>query len=382
MMADVLTHLRELGVGFFFYEWHKRLEDITPSFFLEVCKNNIKNCQSLKKSDISSSTGDFFSEREINTIKNGFKLASKIQEIFNICKNPYIVWSGKNSQSGNTIDLVIDKYRFSLKEDSFILDNMGLYRYLNLITNSDKFTRGLHVFRHFSENEFNDWFDITRDLLIKHGPNPFIYKGKDYKSIAKIDKKLTLHLEYIKTRKPPQSTQISNFNECNYSLFLKSTNANIREKVFSKWLKEKVEANKKYIDAKKHCALTSGNNICEFLKPYVKTTPESLPGLFKINNEEYYYAKSTDKTIEIYFVPDIKVFQKKIIIDKIYCNVPKSQLNIYTLIKNTDNEKTIEFRNEMRYSHGQFNGTPEAKFYLVKGNTLAEIYENIYMEIT
>jgi len=55
--------------------------------------------------------------------------------------------------------------------------------------------------------------------------------------------------------------------------------------------------------------------------------------------------------------------------------VPDSQLNIFTEIKNTQNNKSLLFRNELRYSHGQFNGTPEAKLYHKSGGDLSIMYD-------
>ena len=55
--------------------------------------------------------------------------------------------------------------------------------------------------------------------------------------------------------------------------------------------------------------------------------------------------------------------------------MPDSQLNIFTEIKNTQNNKSLLFRNELRYSHGQFNGTPEAKLYHKSGGDLSIMYD-------
>lgn len=50
--------------------------------------------------------------------------------------------------------------------------------------------------------------------------------------------------------------------------------------------------------------------------------------------------------------------------------MPKSQLNIYTTIENIETKSKLVVRNELRYSHGQFNGTPEAKMYIDNGSLL------------
>ena len=65
-------------------------------------------------------------------------------------------------------------------------------------------------------------------------------------------------------------------------------------------------------------------------------------------------------------------------INKIWIEIPKSQLNFYTEIINKNNGSKIIFRNELRYSHGQFNGTPEAKCYIDRNACdLTTMYEKI-----
>ncbi|MBD3793835.1 MAG: hypothetical protein IE889_06695, partial [Campylobacterales bacterium] len=78
----------------------------------------------------------------------------------------------------------------------------------------------------------------------------------------------------------------------------------------------------------------------------------------------------TNNYLEVYRVPSREEFSSKIKIVDIGWSVPKSQLNILTVIENTETQESLIFRNEMRYSHGQFNGTPEAKMYIDTGSLL------------
>jgi hypothetical protein len=65
----------------------------------------------------------------------------------------------------------------------------------------------------------------------------------------------------------------------------------------------------------------------------------------------------------IYKVPSSQEFANFINIKSINYSVPRSQLNIITEIENKSTGNILTLRNELRYSHGQFNGTPEAKMY-------------------
>ncbi len=122
----------------------------------------------------------------------------------------------------------------------------------------------------------------------------------------------------------------------------------------------------------------AGERLKDFLnKNIIKNpSPQSLYNLFRINKESYYYAKTTNSTIEVYKIPSQANFLSKIKISNISSKVPASQLNLYTTIENTETSKKLIVRNELRYSHGQLNGTPEAKMYLSEG-TLLIAYEEV-----
>ena len=371
-MADIYTHLRELGVAFSFYN-KKNIDEITPEYFLEIC---VKNIEMAMRIDISMIANNqyAFNKKEIEIINNAIKLGNAIKENFNISHYPKIVWVGYESQSNSPIDLVIDKYKFSLKEESFILENMGLYKLLNILLDTDKYHTGLHVFKEFAPDEFEHWFNVTCNCLLNDGPNDFLIEkiGK-YKAEGVIENR-GMFLQYNNT----ESVSFDDITGLSYKEFETHTNSHLREYVFSKWIKKSVEYDIKYIEAKKYCAIQAGENILKLVKDCENTCPVSFMRFFRIENEEYYYAKTTNNSLEIYKVPSIDDACKNIIIKKLWIEVPKSQLNFYTQVVNLLNGCEIVFRNELRYSHGQFNGTPEAKCYIDRNNcNLTTMYEKI-----
>ncbi|MPN29613.1 hypothetical protein SDC9_177066 [bioreactor metagenome] len=97
----------------------------------------------------------------------------------------------------------------------------------------------------------------------------------------------------------------------------------------------------------------------------------------RIHEHEYFYAKTTLSGVEIYRVPSVHDFGKKLKIISVVGSVPDCQANILTTIMNLDTKKTLVLRNECRFSHGQFNGTPEAKMYYGKDQSLLAIYDQI-----
>ena len=371
-MADIYTHLRELGVAFFFFN-EKSLTDITPTYFHSVCVKNINISCDLTISMLASNE-NAFDEKELSIIKNALKLGETIQSKFQINKNPNITWVGCDTQSNTPIDLIIDNYRFSLKEESFILENMGLYKLLNILLNTNKYNTGMHVFKEFANEEFEKWFNTTCKCLLKDGPEYFERIKEDkYHSRGEIYQNSIL-LDYNLTER----VKFDDITRLSYAEFEKRTNSHLREYVFSKWIKDTVEDNEIYIKAKKDCAIVAGQNILKLVSDCEGTSPIGLMRFFRIEDEKYYYAKTTNNSVSIYKVPKLSNANNEIVINKVWTEVPKSQLNFYTEIINKANDCKIIFRNELRYSHGQFNGTPEAKCYIDRNACdLTTMYEKI-----
>ena len=166
-MANILTNLRELSVAFFLNSPSQKPQSITPQLFTETCNNNITNCNIAVGNIVSNNLG--FNQSEMAAINNGYKLAMKFRKILSISQIPIIKWVGNQQESDSPEDLIVNNFKLSLKEDSYILENMGLYKLLNIISNSDRHLRGLHVFETFANKKLCDWYEKTRDLLILLG---------------------------------------------------------------------------------------------------------------------------------------------------------------------------------------------------------------------
>lgn len=366
-MADIKTHLRELSVA---VKVGCELENkpldhasITPKDFYNLADKIIAN-------DINSAENIFevskFDDEYIQILKNGFKLGEEILNNFKINKNEKIYWYGNDTQKDDPIDLQIGEYGFSLKESSFILENMGLYKFLTTMTDTN-FKRGLHVFEYFSKSQYDDWFEYTIQEMVKQKTwtksypkykSSFVVKGND----------IILNFNNDKICTVP-------YNNLTYSKYMESTNTQTREKVVAKWISENLSDNEDYIKLKKDCAEVAGANMCNFIKE--KLDPTNLKRILQIREKEYYYAKSTSTELTILKVPSAVDFTKEIIVESIEYSVPKSQLNIVTTFKNTTTNQTLQIRNECRFSHGQFNGTPEAKMYYERKGDLTTIYSKI-----
>ena len=129
--------------------------------------------------------------------------------------------------------------------------------------------------------------------------------------------------------------------------------------------------NSEYTKTKKECVFNAGENIVKALRPYIGTTPSTLSNLLRLYPQTYYYAKSNSHELKVLKVPSIDEAQESFAIEDIRSESNNTQVNIITRIRNTDTNNAVEFRNEVRFSHGQFNGTPEAKMYQKSGNLTA-----------
>ena len=362
-MADTLTHLRELGVGYGILIEKKIKND--PEYFLKFCREHIQNCKDLKHEDVTRNKVRF-SKDEYAALLNACNLGRYISSLDIIDnKNPLITWEGGNTQSGNPFDLTIDGIPFSLKEDSFILQNMGLSRILNILTDSTNYKRGLHIFKDYAPKELNDWFEVARDeaiISLKNQSFEYTDRGNNIK-LAYTGNSLILDINGYREI-------IKEFSNCDYLRFENTTSNKYREKVFSKFIKSELQNNDEYLRVKHLCSVKAGENLINSISEHVKEypSPNSLHNLFRINDIPYYYAKNGNGVNEVYAIPNKDAFFENIKILSVVSSVPKSQLNIFTTIQNMKTYEKLIVRNELRYSHGQLNGTPEAKMYIDSGS--------------
>lgn len=367
-MADVKTNLRELGVVYSLLLCGVGMEfnyEIKPVELVQKCANILE--VSKEKLAVNVCALETFSSSHKQILKNSYKLAESIHEkLLNGTKNmPCIKWLGNDTKFA-PCDIRVNNLSISLKEDSFILENMGLYKYLSLMTGKN-FKRGMHVFEYFAKDEYEKWFSYAWGKLINSRQRWELRKGKNVSVINFDNDFVSLKLNDAICTLPADGISLQEYN--------KATTSKFREKVFSKWIKQSCEKEEDYLAVKKKCAETAGENLCELINKNLKH--ENLARFLGIRSFEYYYAKSTANETTILKVPVLKNFDRFFEVESVRYSVPVSQLNIHTRIKNRATGKVIEFRNECRFSHGQLNGTPEAKMYYPRGTDLSHIFFEI-----
>jgi hypothetical protein len=163
--------------------------------------------------------------------------------------------------------------------------------------NESNRSRGLHCFENFSPNQLKNWYAVTRDEVIKTLKICDYTFNSGYTSTACLNSD-TLTLTYVNGRIIKKSN-ITNFSESSYSDFKRKTCSTTREKVFSKLIKYRIKSNPAYISAKKECAKFAGDAIVASLAQYKGTSPTTLSRMFRIEANEYYYAKTTGSVLSM-----------------------------------------------------------------------------------
>jgi len=371
-MADVKTHLRELSVATTVGLLNLDIDFIKTDLYNS--KKFYTYAQMVINNDISGAENilefDDFSGELKTIIENGYKLGKKIYETpyFKIYKDDKIEWIGSDTQKDDPVDLKIGNYSFSLKEESFILKNMGLYQLLNNLTGSN-YVRGLHIFSDFARDEYDAWFKYTWQYLVNRLVKGYTWELRKGKNISKIS------LVGANTVVLYYNGRCSNIpiNISTNAEYMSHTVSVTREKVFSKWISEVIANDSEYIRLKKSCSIEAGKKVSDKINR--EFCPDNIYDFFQIHPHEYYYAKTTSLETTILKVPGKADFNSTIEFKGSKYDVPSSQLNIISTFQNKKTKKILEFRNECRFSHGQFNGTPEAKMYVVRNTPLTELYE-------
>ena len=368
-MADIKTNLRETSVLVGVYA-HTTKQEIKNFYNLKVYCDALSTILPESKkhaSNIFSLTS--FTTEHISILKNGFSLANILVAKLNIQTLSTCKWLGYDTQKENPVDIVINDFPISLKEDSYILENMGLYKYLTLMTGIQH-KPGVHVFEQYALAEYNAWFKYTWSTLLQN-PNWNQIKKSKVSSIANdtdyIVLTYTTSSKVVTSKIPKTISTVSEFESY--------TSSTTREKVFAKWINAILKNDNTYQSLKKQCSIEAGKNLTAYVLKHLNYS--AISRLLQIYDTPYYYAKTTNQGITLLYVPAKTEYTDVIKIDSIQSIVPESQLNLITTIKNVKTLKTITLRNECRFSHGQFNGTPEAKMYYDNSSDLSNLYQPV-----
>lgn len=374
-MADVRTNLRELSVIVgVFKEVNKSSTVTNPIDFTNICQRALPSVPTSHYSNISGLTSFDVEQKQI--IANGFSLSKAIIQKFAINTISEMNWFGFVTQKEEPYDICINNLKFSLKEESFILENMGLYKLLNCYTGSHYTKR--HIFSDYARNEYETWFQVTwseMKNIISHSGNRWTYENMT-KGKSGVISVISSGVELVYYENSSQIARTLLPSNCTLSDYERMTTSKTREEVFAKFIKQKLDSNNRYNSAKRACALSAANALARELRDNLNYHA-GLPRFLRIHENAYYYAKTTTSGVEIYKVPALHDFENNISIESIEPSVPDKQANILTTIRNKKTGHSLILRNECRFSHGQFNGTPEAKMYYENGGSLLTIYEPV-----
>ena len=381
-MASIKTIVRELGVLY----WTDRIlnddvikaEDVEPNEFYQRCDDMIGSTIS-EANKIQGK--DKFRSNKVEILQNTYWLSKRLIETLDINKIEDAKWIGPDTQRKEPVDIILNGERISLKEDSYILENMGLYKLINLLTDSNYNSGSWHIFEDFASEEYEEWFYVSWNFLldVAEDSSDVLWEDntKDY------DRKIVVEGEKLKLIYKDR-TSILPLEEITIESYTNKTISKTRE-VFGKWLNEvyleEIASNSnidRYNSVKKNCAVTAGKNLKRHLTENLEIKYENLLRLLQVYDKDYYYAKAADGKSEIFYVPSIENYDRENLeIPNFEISVPDSQLNFITTVKNNEDGDELKLRNEIRFSHRQFNGSPEAKMYIVENYDLSPVYKEI-----
>lgn len=253
---------------------------------------------------------------------------------------------------------------------------MGLYKLLNCYTGS-QYTRR-HIFKDYAPYEYEEWFSVTWNEMLKivnsvGGQWQYSNTRKPKGALITLSGNSVV-LDYLEHGRSTAKSILP--LNCSLVEYENNTTAKTREEVFAKFINQYLDSNYEYTLSKKACAIAASEALADELNSNLNYRA-GLPRFLCIHNFEYYYAKTTPYGVDVLKVPSIKDFDDSIRIESIEASVPNTQANILTTIVNIHTGRRLILRNECRFSHGQFNGTPEAKMYYEHGGSLLTIYDPI-----
>jgi len=378
-MADIKTILRELSVivGLGSARENKTINNVSPIEFIALAERYCENIKDNRSELNKIKFLKMFNSSEINSIKNGLMLGFYIHH--KLIPMGKIYWTGRKVGLEYPFDMGVGNIGFSLKESSFILKNPAFSDYLNALIQPEKPFKTIHVFRHFAQDEFKRWFEYTYSKLkakaLSSRDNSSIFSYEDNYFIKRVGDAIVFGKteDYISIP-IPVSSQISEYE------FNKQIPNDIVEHTLSKWIKENLEKkDKTYLVLKKKCSEAAGKNLKEYIDLNYNPDTDKILEILQVYEQGYYYGKCAGGNPILFRVPSND--KCEIISLEIDYKVPKSQLNVLFTFDiairfNGHHKKDIiKMHVECRYSHGQFNGIPEAKLYC-KDN-LEKLYESI-----
>ena len=276
------------------------------------------------------------------TILNNYKLGKKIRGFYYYHRDTPIdpdtvKWVGDDT-SYAPADMLVNNEKWSLKEKSSIIKNQSAATFLNILTNSDDYGRGFHLLNELAPEENLQGLQKIVSHYNADNPETAYPEFKDYSE----------------WKSQPKSEQ-------------KKLSRYIQSKDRTPEFKRELEEIKTRINEK------AGDNLLKRINNAHEVDAGELLG----SDVDYFYSKF-DHNGDMFagYVPNKETISKHVKVKAIWYTAG-SQLNIIIKYVNTRAEEFLTIT-EIRYSHGQFNGIPEAKMKTYSGDFVAFLDTGAY----
>lgn len=270
----------------------------------------------------------------VKSLENNFKLGARIRgHYYNDLNHEGslddIRWVGDDTSLAPA-DITVNGDLWSLKEDSEIIKNGGGSTLLNTLTGTEEYGRGFHALDHFAEQE---------NLTALH------YAITEYNTTLPKESQI------------PYPDSYTHWNKT----FDRNQRKELARWITSKQAQEPLGHFSKTLNAYKDAVNDKAGSMIVKL---VGENPSA--GKMLAIDKGYYYGKISGEKIHVGYIPSDKDLDERVTITDVSYKSGR-QLDIIITYKNQRGEE-LQTVNEIRYSHGQFFGIPEAKMKILKGD--------------
>lgn len=338
VIAKVKTAYRETGVLFGISE-EKTLDEILGMSATEYSELAIEKFDITRPGELSAlrslkwEAGHMPAEIA-DTLKANYDLGQKIEEYHVLTGKEIdpttLKWVGDDTSKAPA-DITVNGELWSLKENSEIIKNSSAANLMNTVLGSQKYARNLHSLDAYAEKEHNEALIYA---INKHNTaNP----SEPLPSVASFS-------EWSKHSKDTRKK---------LALFIRNSSVDKKSQFFKEFSELKQKANQ-----------AAGDNIINEMQTSDYANVKA--GDLLSGNVSYYYAKTSSGKTSIGYIPSAEELNENVKLVNVTSR-PGQQLDLMLTFENSRGEK-LTIQSEMRYSHGQFAGTPESKMKIFSGN--------------
>lgn len=314
-----------------------------------------------------------FPSKAQSILENGYRAGTEIYNRFDI-EDIWYEHCGATTADKQPWDIIIGGYRFSLKDNSNIVKNMGMKNFFSTLTEFTVDTP-IHIFEEYAFDAYSECFHYCYSKFVstvKENGEIELYDKDVLKSVVSEDVATGGLEAYLVDNKKYYSLP----SECWLPEELQEYSGGTKEFVkntIGRFVGSYLSDDETYRAMTYAYAIEAGDGfLTELIDNFAQDEVSTIIGCCDL---DYWYLKTTSKKLELYYVPSVSDAARCFAVDtsRIEISIPECQLNIKIPVVNIYTGKELDILVECRFSHCPFSGIPEAK--VKKGaTTYAELF--------